>query len=199
MRVGLRISRETGSSEAVKMAENVHTTAEVHHEAGHSGAFPPFDSSTFASQILWLAITFGLFYVLMAKVALPRIGGILENRHQKIAADLEAANRLKAESEAAGAAYEKSLSEARQKAQAIASETNKALTASVEAKRHDAETGLAAKVAEAETRIADIKTTAMAQVDEIAEHKADALVSSLIGESVGRDEIAQAVAAVSAK
>jgi len=181
------------------MAENVHTTAEVHHEAGHSGAFPPFDSSTFASQILWLAITFGLFYVLMAKVALPRIGGILENRHQKIAADLEAANRLKAESEAAGAAYDKSLSEARQKAQAIASETNKALAASIDAKRHEAESSLATKIADAETRIADIKTKALAQVDDIAVETTDALVSSLIGENIGRDEIAQAVATVSAK
>lgn len=181
------------------MAENVHTTAEVHHEAGHGGAFPPFDSSTFASQILWLAITFGLFYVLMAKVALPRIGGILENRHQKIAADLEAANRLKAESEAAGAAYEKSLGEARQKAQAIASETNVALAASIDAKRQDAESGLAAKVSEAEARIADIKTKAMGQVDDIAVDTAEALVSSLIGETIGRDEIASAVAAVSVK
>ncbi len=181
------------------MAENVHTTAEVHHEAGHSGAFPPFDSSTFASQILWLAITFGLFYILMAKVVLPRIGGILETRHQKIAGDLEEANRLKADSEAAGAAYEKSLSEARQKAQAIASETRAALGASVEAKRHAAEAGLATKVAEAEVRIADIKAKALGQVDEIAVDTAEALVSSLIGENVGRDDIAAAVAAVTAK
>lgn len=177
------------------MAEQVHTTAEVQHEGGHAGVFPPFDSSTFASQILWLAITFGLFYVLMAKVALPRIGGILEARHDKIAHDLEEANRLKAESEAAGAAYEASLAEARKKAQAIASETRAALTASIDAKRQEAESGLGAKISEAEGRIADIKTKALAEVDGIAVDTAEALVSSLIGEGAGRDEIAAAVQA----
>ena len=175
------------------MAEQVHTTAEVHHEGGHAGVFPPFDSSTFASQILWLAITFGLFYVLMAKVALPRIGGILEARHDKIAADLEEANRLKADSETAGAAYESALAEARKKAHDIASETRAELTASIDAKRHAADEGLSSKIAEAEGRIAEIKAKALAEVDGIAVDTAEALVSSLIGEGTGRDEIVAAV------
>ncbi len=181
------------------MADNVHTTAEVHHDGGHSGVFPPFDSSTFASQLLWLAITFGLFYVLMAKVALPRIGGILESRHQKIAADLEAANRLKAEAETAGAAYEKSLADARVKAQAIAAETNAALNASLDAKRSEADKSLTAKIADAETSIAAIKAKALASVDEIAVDTAEALVGALVGGSAGRDEIASAVAAITGK
>lgn len=157
--------------------------------------FPPFDSTTFASQLVWLAITFGLFYVLMSKVVLPRIGGILETRHEKIGRDLEEANRLKVESEAAGAAYEKSLSEARRKAQAIASDTRAQLAASLDAKRHEAESGLSAKIAEAETRIAEIKSKALAEVDGIAVETAETLVASLIGEPVGRDDVAAAVAA----
>ncbi|MDK9695609.1 MAG: F0F1 ATP synthase subunit B [Siculibacillus sp.] len=182
------------------MASNVNTTAEVHHGgAEHGGAFPPFDSSTFASQILWLAITFGLFYVLMSKVVLPRIGGILEARHDKIAKDLEEANRLKADSEAAGAAYEKSLAEARKKAQAIASETRSVLNAALDAKRHEAESSLSTKIAAAETAIAGIKAKALAEVDGIAIETAETLVSTLAGESVGRDEVAAAVAAVTAK
>lgn len=181
------------------MASNVNTTAEVQHGGAAHGAFPPFDSSTFASQILWLAITFGLFYVLMSKVVLPRIGGILETRADKIARDLEEANRLKAESEAAGAAYEKSLAEARKKAQAIATETRAALNASVDAKRHEAEAGLNAKIAAAEATIAGIKAKAMGEVDGIAVETAEALVSTLTGETVGRDDVTAAVAAVTAK
>lgn len=182
------------------MASNVNTTAEVHHGgAEHGGAFPPFDSSTFASQILWLAITFGLFYVLMSKVVLPRIGGILEARHDKIAKDLEEANRLKASSDAAGAAYEKSLAEARQKAQAIASDTRSALNATLDAKRHEAEAGLTAKIAAAEATIAGIKAKALAEVDGIAVDTAETLVSTLTGESIGRDDVAAAVAAVAGK
>ncbi len=135
----------------------------------------------------------------MSKVVLPRVGGILEARHDKIGRDLEEANRLKADSEAAGAAYEKSLAEARKKAQSIASETRAALAASLDAKRHEAEAGLATKIAEAETRIADIKVKALAEVDGIAVETAEALVSSLIGEGVGRDDVAAAVAAVTGK
>ncbi len=66
-----------------------------------SGVFPPFDSTHFASQLLWLAITFGLFYLLMSKVIIPRIGGILETRHDRIAQDLDEASRLKGEADAA--------------------------------------------------------------------------------------------------
>ena len=181
------------------MADNTHTTAEVQHEGAHGGAFPPFDSATFPSQILWLAITFGLFYVLMSKVVLPRIGGILEARHDKIARDLEEANRLKAESEAAGAAYEKSLAEARGKAQAIASQTRSELTAAIDAKRHEAEAGLSAKITAAEAQIAGIKATALAEVDGIATETAEALVVTLTGESVAPADVAAAIAAASAK
>ena len=91
-----------------------HATA-VAHPGGeaHSAGFPPFDSSTFASQLLWLAISFGLFYWLLSTKVLPRISGILEARADRIARDLAEAQRLKAESDAAGAAYEAALAAAR--------------------------------------------------------------------------------------
>ena len=72
-------------------AGEVHATTEA--EGGeHHETFPPFDATTFASQILWFAITFGALYVLMSKVALPRIGSILENRKSIVDADLAAAD-----------------------------------------------------------------------------------------------------------
>ena len=93
------------------------------------GAFPPFASETFASQLLWFAVAFGLLYYVMSRFALPRVAAIMESRSQRIAADLAEAERLRAESEAAGAAYEKSLGDARAKAKAIAQEMREALTA----------------------------------------------------------------------
>jgi F-type H+-transporting ATPase subunit b len=98
------------------------TTA--HTEApGESHAFPPFESQHYPSQLFWLALTFILLYLLMSRIALPRIGGILADRSKRISDDLAAAQRFKEQSEAANAAYQKSLADARARAQAIANET----------------------------------------------------------------------------
>ena len=100
-------------------------TKNAHTEVPSSGhvVFPPFDRETFASQLFWLAITFALLYLLMARFALPRVGSIIEDRRKHIDGDLAEANRHKGESDAAIAAHEKALAEARGRAQALANET----------------------------------------------------------------------------
>ena len=89
------------------------TTAHGGAAPAHGGGFPPFQGETFASQLLWLAITFGFLYWLAAKVIVPRLGTILEDRANKIGNDLDEAAAMKAKAEEAGQAYEKSLAEAR--------------------------------------------------------------------------------------
>jgi F-type H+-transporting ATPase subunit b len=167
----------------------------VHDDAGHTGAFPPFDPSTFASQLLWLALSFGLLYWVISRIAAPRIASILEVRRDRVAGDLGEAERLRGETDAAVAAYEQSLADARKKAGAIAAETRAAVNRDLDAKRHAIETDLAAKVTEAEARIAEIKTTALAEVDAIATETTEAIVSALIGQS-SRDDAVSAVASV---
>lgn len=129
--------------------EATHTETGVAHGAEHgaSGVFPPFDQSTYASQVLWLAITFGLFYLLMQKVIVPRVGGILENRHGRIAQDLDEAARLKSEADAAVETYEKELAAARAKASSIGSAARDAAKAKADADRVAIEAGLAEKLA----------------------------------------------------
>ena len=174
----------------------VHTETGVAHDEGHGGGvFPPFDQSTYASQLLWLVITFGLFYVLMQKVIVPRVGGILENRHDRIAQDLDEAGRLKSEADAAIETYERELSAAKAKAGQIAATARDNAKAKADAERAAVEAELAGKVAAAEARIADIKAKALAEVDGIAVDTTEALVSSLIGDGTGRDEITAAVQA----
>ncbi len=95
--------------------DETHTETGVPQEGDHSGAFPPFDSATFPSQILWLAITFGLFYIFLKRVALPRLSDILEHRSDRIAQDLDQAARMKEEADEAIAAYEQELAEGRAK------------------------------------------------------------------------------------
>jgi F-type H+-transporting ATPase subunit b len=162
------------------MATNSHT--EVPAE-GHKGAFPPFDPTTFASQLVWLAITFVVLYVLMAKVALPRVGGIIESRQKRIDGDIAEAGALKAQSDAALAAYEKALSDARTSAQAIANETRDKQAAEAEARRKQLEEALNIKLAEAEKTIAATKQAAMSNVRGIAADATKAIVQQLIGKA----------------
>jgi F-type H+-transporting ATPase subunit b len=176
------------------MAETVHTSTEAHGGAkAQGGVFPPFDSSTFASQLLWLALAFGVFYWVMARKVMPLIGGVIESRRDSIDRDLVEAQRLKGESNAASAAYELSLSEAGKKAGIIAGETRLQLNASVDAKRQAAEAALSGSLAEAEARIGEIKARAMAEVGGIARETADVIVSALSGRTASPNEISTAV------
>lgn len=164
-------------------------------EAGHAAptVFPPFNPETFASQLLWLAITFIALYVMMSRMAIPRIGGILESRRARIDGDLKEADRLRVETERAAAAYDAALAEARANAHAIAEETRQGIRADIEGKRSAVEADLAKKVAEAEARIAGTKETALKSVDQIAADTAAALVGQLAG-PVSADEARDAVA-----
>jgi F-type H+-transporting ATPase subunit b len=175
------------------MATSVTTGTQVRADAPSAPAFPPFDPGGFASQLLWLAITFGLFYYLVAKVILPRIGGILEVRSDRIAGDLDEAQRLKRESDEAIAAYEQALAEARQNAHAIALATREKLNSEIEAKRAASEAALSVKLGEAEARISGIKEQAMAEVGDIAVETTQAIVALLIGGNIGKSEVAVAV------
>jgi F-type H+-transporting ATPase subunit b len=166
---------------------------------GEQKSFPPFDSSTFPSQLLWLAITFALMYYLMAKVALPRIGGILEDRRDRIASDLDTAERLKQESEEAEAAYDKALAEARAKAFTIAETAREEAKAASDALRAEAEAALNKQLATAETRIGEIKSKALSDVGAIAAEATEAIVAALSGTAIGRDEADKAVAEAMAK
>ena len=164
---------------------------DVHEE----GVFPPFDTSTFASQILWLAITFGLFYLFLQKVVMPRIGGILEDRNGRIAQDLEKAAASKAEADASVAAYEQELADARAKANAIGQQARDGAKAEAEVQRKQIESSLDSKLSEAEARIALIKDAAMRDVGQIAEETADLIVQELAGSKADKAAVSAAVKA----
>ena len=157
--------------------------------------FPPFDSTYFASQFLWFAICFVALYVLVAKVVVPRIGGILAKRRGTITGDLAAAERAKEESEAANDAYEKALAAARGRALSIAEKARNEAKAAADAERARTEAELAKRLAEAETRIGAIKSRALSEVGTIASDAAGEIVRVLAGASAGAPEIEAAVGA----
>ena len=159
------------------MATNSHTEA----PGGHKVAFPPFNATTFASQLVWLAITFVFLYVMMSKVALPRISAIIERRQKRIDDDIADAGKLKLQSDEAIAAYEKALADARARAQTIANETRDRQAAEAGKTRKRIEDELNLKLADAEKSIAATKKAAMANVRGIAADATKAIVERLIG------------------
>ncbi|MER8480888.1 F0F1 ATP synthase subunit B [Mesorhizobium sp. M1163] len=176
------------------------TEGETHAATGvpaeAHGTFPPFNPATYPSQLLWLAITFGLFYLFLKRVVMPRVGGIIDVRNDRITQDLDHAARLKGEADAAVAAYEQELAEAKGKANAIGQQANDAAKAEAEAARKTIEAALDQKLGEAEARISSIKANAMKEVGTIAEDTASAIVEALVGGKASKAEIAAAVKSV---
>jgi len=167
--------------------------AEAAHEAAKSAGLPQLDATKFSPQLFWLALTFAALFFLLSKVALPRIGEVLDERADRIKRDLETAQRLKGETDKALADYEKALADARSRASGIAKDTREKLAADTEAKKADVERKLAGKLQDAETRISATKSKALSAVNDIAAETASAVVSKLIGQDVNADEVKKAL------
>jgi F-type H+-transporting ATPase subunit b len=165
----------------------------AHTEVPAKHGFPPFESEHFPSQLLWLTISFVLLYVLMSKIALPRIGAILEERNRLVSDDLAAAERLKEQSNAAHAAYEKALDDARNRAHTIASSTREQQAREAEALHKRLEAQLNERLAAADQSIAKSRSVAMGSVRTIAGETASAIVERLIGQQPRQEEIAAAL------
>jgi len=156
---------------------------------------PQLNPLDWGPQLIWLLITFGILYLLMVYVALPRIGGVIEARAAHIAKDLATADSLRRETEEAIAAYEQALAEAKQKAHAIVEEGRAKLKEETAAERAKLESELGKKSAEAEARIDAAKTSAMREVNNVAADVAADIVRQLIGVAPAKAEIEKAVQA----
>jgi F-type H+-transporting ATPase subunit b len=173
------------------LAEQEKTVAESHGEAkgttshteadAHGRSFPPFQKDTFPSQLVSLLIAFAALYIIVKRIALPRVGSLLDARHDAIEGDLAEAQKLKEASGAALKAYETELAAARSRAQAIGNETREKLNAASEAERKKLEQRLSLKLAEAEKTIASTRQSAMSNVRGIAADAASAIVQRLTG------------------
>jgi len=172
-------------------------TETVGHEEGGHGAksgLPQLDISTFASQIFWLILSFAVLYVIISRVAAPKIGGVLADRAGRIKGDLDAAADAKKASEAAVAGYEKALADARGRAAKLSEEIRGKVQAEANARTDAAEKQLAADMQKAEARIAEMRSGALARLSTIARDTAGEIVQKLTGESVPAGELDAAVA-----
>jgi F-type H+-transporting ATPase subunit b len=156
---------------------------------------PQLNPLDWGPQLIWLVLTFGILYVLMKRIALPRIGGVIEARKAKISGDLAEAERLHRETQEAIAAYEQALAEAKQKAHTIADQGRAKLKAEMAEERAKLDRELAAKAAEAEKRIEKARASALKDVNVVAADVATDLVKRLIGIAPSSGEAEKAVVA----
>lgn len=147
---------------------------------------PQLDSSWFASQIFWLIVTFSILYYLLSRKALPRIAEVLEARQDRIAADLDEAERLRREAEEALAAYEQVIGKAQSEAHRLLGETQAQLQAEAAQRQADLEAQLARQLAEAEARIAEARRQAIAELEDAAVIAAQAAAERLAGIKVNK-------------
>lgn len=159
----------------------------------HAAGLPQLDASTYSEQVVWLVITFVILYVLMAKVALPRIGDVLEERQNKIDDQLAKAEELNAQAEQAREAYEASLADARSKAhEAIREVKDKA--ASEAAERQGAlNEKLQAQIKESEAAITKARDEALTGIKDVASDVASGVVEKLVGDAPSEANVSKAV------
>ncbi|MFQ5784042.1 MAG: F0F1 ATP synthase subunit B' [Alphaproteobacteria bacterium] len=156
---------------------------------------PQFDPAVFSPQLVWLAITFVMLYVLMARGALPRIGEVLEARRDKIAHDIDAATTLRSEAEAVLAEYEVAMVRARSEAQSLLAEAAEKRAAEAEARIAEIDARTAAQLAEAEARIAAARDAALVNIETIAGEIARSAAEKLVGVTVDDGALKAALAA----
>lgn len=162
------------------MAEEKLTAAEA---AAAAGGMPQFDFSTFASQITWLIITFGILYFVLSTMILPKIENTISNRHNRIADDLDTASRMQREAEEAEKSYERVLADAKAKAHNVAESTRASINEEIEREISAADAETAAQSLKSEAKISDIRSAALSNIDTIAKDVASDIVKKFIGKA----------------
>ncbi len=175
------------------MAETFELTGEIAHDQG--ATMPQMNPEFVSEQLIWLVLTFTFLYVMMSRVALPRISAALEERQDKIADDLDKAAEFKREAEEALAGYEQSLAGARARAHTIISTSREKVKAETDDMRTQSEAKLAEHMESAEARIRETRDTAMTHVSDVASQTTAVLFEKLTGQRV---DAAAAKAAVDA-
>lgn len=188
----LLLVQETQESNEAAGGEATHATtgAEGEHK---SGGMPQLNFADFPPQVIWLAVTFVILLIVMSKLALPRVAGVIEQRENRIKSDLDRAERVKADADAALAAYQKTMADARAKAQAelrqgqaaIAAETAKRDTAFAQA--------LAQRTKAAEDGIAAAKSRALSDLRGVGAEITASVLSKVAGVNLPADQVRGAV------
>jgi len=165
-------------------------------ENGTSG-LPQFDLNQWPGQMVWMLIIFGILFLLFRYVFVPKVGGTIAEREDKIGGDIKEARRLRDEAEVQAKAAADEVAQARARAQRLAADAKAAATSEAEKRQAAEEARLGEVLTAAEGRIAAARAEAMGHVRGIAADTAEAIVARLTGESTTPAEVERALASVS--
>jgi F-type H+-transporting ATPase subunit b len=154
---------------------------------------PQLDISTFAPQLVWLAITFVVLYLLMAKLGLPRVSAILDARRKQQDDDLARASEFRAEAEAALAAYQKTMADARAEAQATIRARTEQFAAEAAERQRQLAQALGEQTKTAEREIGAAKERAFAEIRNVAVDVARSVTEKLTGSAADEAKLVPAV------
>lgn len=155
---------------------------------------PQLDIAQWPPQLFWLAITFAALYYIVTNHIIPGVGGAIAARRERIEGDIAAAQQLKGETDAALAAYDAAIAEARGRAGVIARDNRNALTGETDRHKQALDAELGGRIAAAEQAVAGAKDRALADVSTAAADLAADIVTQLTGARAGSAELAAAVA-----
>ncbi len=187
---------ETPAAEAA--AEGLLTEELEQSEAhgGESAGMPQLDAGFYASQILWLIITFSVLYYLLKKKALPRVADILEARQERISNDLDKAAALRAEAEEAAQEYAKVVAAAQSKASEAIKSTRDAVSADIAARTAALDKELTARIAKAEAAVGQAREVALTELENVAIEASQSATRHLVGVDVTAAEAKAALAQI---
>jgi F-type H+-transporting ATPase subunit b len=169
---------------------------EYSEEHGAGEGMPQLNARTFASQILWLILTFAFLYYLLKTKGLPRVADILEARQERISNDLDKAASLRAEAEEAAEEYAKVVAEAQTKASEAIKRTRDAVSADIGARTVALDKELAGKIAAAEAAVRQAREQALAELEDVAVEAAQAATRQLAGMEISAADAKAALAQI---
>ena len=161
--------------------------------ATESGGMPQLNPEFWVSQIFWLILTFGILYVVLSKLILPKISNNLESRKSQILENIEAAEKQREDSETKLEEYEKIISKSKLEAKNIFSQSREKVLKDISAKREVLDKQIDEEISKAELEISNLRESAPDKINMIAIETSSELIQKLIGAEVNNSSISAIV------
>jgi len=162
-------------------------------QSGESGGMPQLNPEFWVSQIFWLVLTFGLLYIILSKLILPKISNNLESRKSQILENIETAEKQREESEKKVKEFEKIILESKIEAKNYFNEARQKILEDITIKKNSLDKDIDDEISAAEQEIKNLKTASSEKIKSIAIETSSELIKQLIGEEANNSSISAIV------